>query len=90
MAGKRTTHEDELSDPPIAISNGDGSSQATPLSTKSTIPPYKLTPEATRDMVRELAVISEEFLRASQEKVNLAQANHDSVFMPLSMPVSLS
>jgi len=90
MAGKRTTHEDELSDPPIAISNGDGSSQATPLSTKSTIPPYKLTPEATRDMVRELAVISEEFLRASQEKVNLAQANYDSVFMPLSMPVSLS
>ena len=33
-------------------------------------------------MIRQLAVISEEFLRASQEKVNLAQANYDSVFIP--------
>jgi len=45
------------------------------------LPSDKSKPEATRDMIRQLAMISEEFLRAAQEKVNLAQANHDSVFI---------
>jgi hypothetical protein len=36
--------------------------------------------ESSRDMAQQIAFMSEELLRASQEKVNLAQTNHDSVF----------
>lgn len=44
------------------------------------IPPERSkTPETTREMLSHIAWLSEELLRASQEKVNLAQAAHDSV-----------
>jgi len=45
-------------------------------------PELSQTPETTREMLSHVAWMAEELLRASQEKVNLSQANHDSVTKP--------
>ena len=42
-------------------------------------PELSQTPETTREMLSHVAWMAEELLRASQEKVNLSQANYDSV-----------
>jgi hypothetical protein len=48
--------------------------------TPTSIPPERLNPPQTsREMLSHMAWLSEEILRASQEKVNLAQAAYDSV-----------
>jgi hypothetical protein len=57
---------------------------ASPSSPAARIPgsvPPELSqpPETTREMLSHVAWMAEELLRASQEKVNLSQANHDSV-----------
>jgi hypothetical protein len=56
-------------------------SLATPrTSTPMSIPPERLKPPlTTREMLNHMAWLSEEILRASEEKVNLAQAANDSV-----------
>ena len=41
----------------------------------------KAKAESSRDMAQKIALLSEEILRASQEKVNIAQSNCDSVFV---------
>lgn len=44
------------------------------------VPPERIkAPETTREMLSHIAWLSEELLRAGEEKVNLAQAAHDSV-----------
>jgi hypothetical protein len=59
--------------------------QAESLSTPRTptpmgIPPERVkVPQTTREMLSHIAWLSEELLRASEEKVNLAQAAYDSV-----------
>ncbi|KAF8964091.1 hypothetical protein BDZ97DRAFT_1660868 [Flammula alnicola] len=64
---------------PPGRSNGESrSSPRTP--TPGSVPPeLQKAPETTRELVSHVAWMSEELLRASQEKVNLAQTNHDSV-----------
>ncbi|KIM87681.1 hypothetical protein PILCRDRAFT_815263 [Piloderma croceum F 1598] len=48
--------------------------------TPMTIPPHRMKqPQTTREMLSHIAWLSEEVLRASEEKVNLAQAAYDSV-----------
>lgn len=42
-------------------------------------PERRKTPQTTREMLSHIAWLSEELLRGCQEKVNLAQAAHDSV-----------
>jgi hypothetical protein len=56
-------------------------SLATPRTpTPMSIPPERLKPPlTTREMLSHMAWLSEEILRASEEKVNLAQAAYDSV-----------
>ncbi|TFK42825.1 hypothetical protein BDQ12DRAFT_676851 [Crucibulum laeve] len=56
-------------------------SRASPRTpTPMDIPPERTkTPETSREMLSHIAWLSEELLRASQEKVNLAQTAHDSV-----------
>lgn len=47
------------------------------------VPPELSQPPATtREMLSHVAWMTEELLRASQEKVNLSQANYDSVTKP--------
>lgn len=56
--------------------------QSTPSSVvPGSVPPEpnQLPPETTREILTHVAQMAEQLLRASQEKVNLAQANHDSV-----------
>lgn len=49
-------------------------------STPGSLPPeLQVYPETTREILTHIGWISEELLRASQEKINLAQTNHDSV-----------
>lgn len=53
---------------------------ATRTPTPMSIPPDRTKlPQTTREMLSHIAWLSEEVLRASQEKVNLAQAACDSV-----------
>jgi hypothetical protein len=53
---------------------------ATRTPTPMSIPPDRMKPpQTTREMLSHIAWLSEEVLRASQEKVNLAQAAYDSV-----------
>ena len=48
--------------------------------TPMSIPPnHTIMPQTTREMLSHIAWLSEEILRASDEKVNLAQAAYDSV-----------
>jgi len=56
-------------------------SNATPRTpTPMSIPPERLKiPQTSREMLSHMAWLSEEILRASQEKVNLAQSAYDSV-----------
>jgi hypothetical protein len=49
--------------------------------TKPAVTVGKAKVESSRDMAQQIALFSEEILRASQEKVNIAQANCDSVFV---------
>lgn len=54
-------------------------------STPGSVPPeLQKDTETTREILMNIGWISEELLRASQEKVNLAQTNHDSVMHILS------
>jgi len=46
---------------------------------ESVPPELSHPPVTTREMLSHIAWMTEELLRASQEKVNLSQANHDSV-----------
>jgi len=44
-------------------------------------PESRKPPETSRELLSHVAWMSDELLRASQEKVNLAQANHDMVWI---------
>ncbi|KAJ3517796.1 hypothetical protein NLJ89_g282 [Agrocybe chaxingu] len=68
-----------LATPLTRLRSGEGQPSAGP-STPFPIPPDRQNlPQTTIELLSYLAWMSEELLRASQEKVNLAQANHDSV-----------
>ncbi len=50
------------------------------MSTPGSLPPeLQRDPETTREKLINIGWISEELLRAAQERVHLAQTNHDSV-----------
>lgn len=56
---------------------------ATRMSTPMSLPPNRVKrPTTTREMLSHAAWLSEEIQRASDEKVNLAQAAYDSVCCP--------
>lgn len=56
------------------------SATPTPTPTHMSLPPNLIKPpQTTREMLEHTAWLSEEVLRASEEKVNLAQAAYDSV-----------
>ncbi|KDR81396.1 hypothetical protein GALMADRAFT_239266 [Galerina marginata CBS 339.88] len=60
--------------------NGISHSPPAVASKSNSTPPENVKPpETTRELLSHVAFMAEELLRASQEKVNLAQANHDSV-----------
>lgn len=47
----------------------------------------KAKAESSKDMAQQIALLSEEILRASQEKVNIAQTNCDSVLSSNEIPL---
>jgi len=68
----------------LAGSTGDllqPSEDTSPPTTGFTQPSGKGKAETSKDMAQQIALLTEEILRASQEKVNIAQTNCDSVFV---------
>jgi len=73
---------DALLTPSRRLRSGDTQQPVrTRTSTPMSLPPSERPklPTTTRDLLTQVACMTEDFLRASQEKVNLAQANYDSV-----------
>ena len=59
----------------------------TRTSTKPSMPTGKARAESSKDMAQQIALLSEEILRTSQEKVNIAQTNCDSVLFSIEIPL---
>ncbi|CAA7267979.1 unnamed protein product [Cyclocybe aegerita] len=68
-----------LATPLTRLRSGDGQSSAGPFIPLPMPPDRQNPPQTTIELLSYLAWMSEELIRASQEKVNLARANHDSV-----------
>ena len=75
LAGKSHTHD--TLHPPEDI----GDTISTPTKPFATTRPSVKVKLESRDMAQQIALLAEELLRASQEKVNISQANCDSVFL---------
>jgi hypothetical protein len=75
------SHANDPLQPGAALNPIPAAPSSSKNTTKSSIAIGKAKVESSRDMAQQIALLSEEILRASQEKVNIAQANCDSVFV---------
>lgn len=77
-SGSPTKNQGTPAPMPLPVMRLASSTVRTP--TPMSIPPNRMKmPQTTREMLSHIAWLSEEILRASDEKVNLAQAAYDSV-----------